>query len=154
MSLPAYDQGRNQVLPTWSHMIGWLRQEHLGLWAPSTVLNLYGLAKLTRLKLIDVRITMGAFLSHLRRRGTSIDINPVLVLIIFANNLLESGRLSVVIVGPSAAEIRLSAVEIRLPAVEIKLSVVIAVVTIWSGAGQEGTVCVMPDIFVLIMSDG
>src|ERR1700720_3707110 len=97
---------------------------------------------------------MGAFLSHLRRRGMSINVNPVLILIIFANNLLKSGRLGVVIIGPPAAKIRLSAVEIRLPTVEIRLSVIIAVVTIRSGAGQEGTVCVMPDIFVLIMSDG
>jgi hypothetical protein len=83
---------------------------------------------------------MGAFLSHLRRRGTSIDVNPVLVLIVFANNLLESGRLGVVIVGPSD--------------VEIRLSVVIAVVTIRGGAGRESTARAMPDIFVLVMSDG
>ena len=82
---------------------------------------------------------MGVFLSHLRRRGSSINVNPVLVLIVFVDNLLESGRLGVVIVGPSY--------------VKIRLSVVIDVVTIRDGAGREGTASAMLDIFVLIMSD-
>jgi len=83
---------------------------------------------------------MGAFLSHLRRRRISINIVPVIFVIVLVDDLLKTGCLGVVIVGPSD--------------VEIRLSVIIAVVTIQAGAGQEGTACAMPDIFVLVMSDG
>ena len=91
--------------------------------------------------MIDVRITMGAFLSHLRRRGTSIgDINPVLVLVLLFSNIFKSGRFGIVTVGP--------------PDVEIRLSIVIAVVTIRGRAGREGMACAMLDVFVLVASDG
>jgi hypothetical protein len=81
---------------------------------------------------------MGAFLSHLRRRGTSIgDINPVLVLLF--SNIFKSGCFGIVTVPPD---------------VEIRLSIVIAVVTIRGRAGREGMVCAMLDVFVLVASDG